>query len=156
MATRVCNTHDRSTDCNQLKPVFEWFKNIFETQQPATRIAPNSGNCNLKIDWTMVQFSLVLWLFAVLWTEPLNTSNIQNVDQCSLCCCPSSRCKTPTPQHVNYQHQHWPLQHQHRLLVQLNARRSSQRALLSCSPMRMPHCPLEVLNSLHFIDILLL
>ena len=30
VVTRVCNACDRSTDCNQLKPVFERFLNIFD------------------------------------------------------------------------------------------------------------------------------
>jgi len=32
-------------------------------RQPATRITPNLGNRNQKIDWSMVQFSSVLWIF---------------------------------------------------------------------------------------------
>ena len=33
VVTRVYNAHDCSTGCNQLKPVFEQFWNIFETWQ---------------------------------------------------------------------------------------------------------------------------
>ncbi|EDR04205.1 uncharacterized protein LACBIDRAFT_304896 [Laccaria bicolor S238N-H82] len=43
-------------------------------RQPATGPTPNWGNCNRKKDWTMVRFSSVHRFFAVLWTEPLNTT----------------------------------------------------------------------------------
>ena len=46
---------------------------IFEMRQLATRITPNLGNHNRKIDRTTVQFSLVLWIFSVHRTEPANT-----------------------------------------------------------------------------------
>ena len=42
-------------------------------RQLATRITPNLGNRNRKIDQTMVQFSSVLWIFLVHRTEPANT-----------------------------------------------------------------------------------
>ena len=58
---------------NQFQPVFEQCWMIFEMRQPATGITPNLGNHNWKIDWTMVQFSLVLWIFLVHRTEPANT-----------------------------------------------------------------------------------
>jgi len=48
---------------------------IFEMRQPATRITPNLGNHNRKIDWTMVWFSSVLWIFLVHRTEPANTKD---------------------------------------------------------------------------------
>ena len=50
-------------------------------RQLATRITPNLGNCNWKIDQTMVWFSLVLWIFSVHRTEPANTRHS------SICCC---------------------------------------------------------------------
>ena len=43
-------------------------------RQLATRITPNLGNHNRKIDWTMVRFSSVLWIFSVHRTEPANTT----------------------------------------------------------------------------------
>ncbi|EDQ99918.1 uncharacterized protein LACBIDRAFT_334612 [Laccaria bicolor S238N-H82] len=43
-------------------------------RQLATGPTPNWGNCNRKKDRTMVRFSSVHRFFAVLWTEPLNTS----------------------------------------------------------------------------------
>jgi len=46
---------------------------IFEMRQLETRITPNLGNCNRKIDWTTVWFSSVLWIFLVYRTEPENT-----------------------------------------------------------------------------------
>jgi len=48
---------------------------IFEMRQPATRITPNLGNHNRKIDRTTVQFSSVLWIFSVHRTEPANTTS---------------------------------------------------------------------------------
>jgi len=48
---------------------------IFEMRQPATGITPNLGNRNRKIDWTMVRFSSVLWIFSVHRTEPANTTH---------------------------------------------------------------------------------
>jgi len=47
---------------------------IFEMRQLATGITPNLGNCNRKIDQTMVQFSSVLWIFSVHRTELANTT----------------------------------------------------------------------------------
>jgi len=52
---------------------------IFEMRQPATRITPNLGNHNRKIDRTTVRFSSVLWIFSVHRTEPANTSDIGGV-----------------------------------------------------------------------------
>ena len=74
VVTRVCNACEHLTSCNRLKPIFEWFVDIFETQQLAAGIAPNSGNHNRKIDRTMIWFSSVLLFFVVLWTESLNTA----------------------------------------------------------------------------------
>jgi len=65
VSTRLCNACGCLTSWNGFQPVFEQFLIIFEMTQPATRITPNLGNCNQKIDWTMVQFSLVLWIFLV-------------------------------------------------------------------------------------------
>jgi len=73
VVTRLCNTHNRLTGCNWFQPVFEWFWMIFEMRQPATRITPNLGNHNQKIDRTMVWFSSILWIFSVHRTEPANT-----------------------------------------------------------------------------------
>jgi len=47
---------------------------IFEMRQLATRITPNLGNHNRKIDQTTVRFSSVLWIFSVHRTEPANTT----------------------------------------------------------------------------------
>ena len=44
-------------------------------RQPATRITPNLGNHNRKIDRTMDRFSSVLWIFSVHRTEPANTNS---------------------------------------------------------------------------------
>ena len=71
--TRLCNTCYRLTSCNQFQLVFEQFWMIFEMRQLATGITPNLGNHNRKIDWTTVQFGLVLWNFLVQRTEPANT-----------------------------------------------------------------------------------
>ena len=60
-----------------VQPVFEQFWMIFEMRQPATGITPNLGNCDRKIDRTMVQFSLVLWIFSVHRTELANTNYFQ-------------------------------------------------------------------------------
>ena len=72
--TRLCNAGDRLTVCSQFQPVFEWFWMIFEMRQLATRITPNLGNCNQKIDQTTDQFSPVLWIFLVHRTEPVNST----------------------------------------------------------------------------------
>ncbi|EDR03952.1 uncharacterized protein LACBIDRAFT_331124 [Laccaria bicolor S238N-H82] len=55
-------------------------------RQLATGPTPNWGNCNRKKDRTMVRFSSVHQLFAVLWTEPLNTT-------CSQCDVPTDICR---------------------------------------------------------------
>jgi len=67
---------------------------IFEMRQLATRITPNLGNHNQKIDRTTVQFSSVLWIFLVHRTEPVNTKgpmcsrsmadSLISLDHCSL------------------------------------------------------------------------
>ena len=75
VVTRLCNTCDRLTGCNWFQPVFEQFWMIFEMRQLAIGITPNLGNHNRKMDWTTVQFSLVLWIFLVHRTEPANTKH---------------------------------------------------------------------------------
>ena len=73
--TRLCNTCDHLTGCNRFQLVFEQFWMIFEMRQPATRITPNLGNHNQKIDQTTVRFSSVLWIFSVHRTELANTKD---------------------------------------------------------------------------------
>ena len=61
-------------------------------RQLATRITPNLGNHNRKIDWTMVWFSSVLWIFSVHRTEPANTTLQSMVRE---------YCKTPVKTHLS-------------------------------------------------------
>jgi len=69
VVTGLCNACDHLTGCNRFQLVSEQFWIIFEMRQPATRITPNLGNHNWKIDQTMV------WFSSVHRTEPANTKD---------------------------------------------------------------------------------